>query len=66
MACNAWKEPLDFRIPVSPTGRPWRRIIDTAPISPEDIVAEGKGPVIAANSGYRVGAHSLLVLLTEG
>src|SRR5207253_6729254 len=38
VACNASSEPLLFRIPRPPSGRSWRRIVDTALASPQDIV----------------------------
>ena len=44
VAMNAYVSPLDFRIPASPSGRPWRRVVDTALPSPDDIVEEGSGP----------------------
>ena len=43
VACNAWQEPLPFRVPPSPSGRPWRRVVDTALASPLDIVGAGRG-----------------------
>jgi len=66
MAFNAWSEPLDFEIPASPSGRDWRRIVDTALPSPRDIVTEELAPVVAARRRYTVSAFSLLVLVTEG
>src|SRR6185369_1220428 len=40
VACNAWREALPFRIPPSPSGRPWHRVIDTARASPQDFILE--------------------------
>jgi glycogen operon protein len=34
---NAYWEPLVFQVPPSPSGRPWRRCIDTSADSPNDI-----------------------------
>jgi glycogen operon protein len=65
VACNAWQEALSFRVPPSPSARPWRRVVDTALPAPLDIVEEGDGPLVAARSRYTVGAHALVVLLTE-
>ena len=62
---NAFWEPLEFRIPASPTGRAWRRAVDTALPSPEDIVGLDQGPVVAVGSPYHVGARSVLVLVSE-
>jgi glycogen operon protein len=66
VACNAWRGPISFRIPTAPSGRPWRRVIDTALASPLDIVAEGEGPQVAPWSTYLVAPHSAIVLIGEG
>lgn len=65
VAMNSGDEPADCRIPVSPTGRSWRRIIDTAKASPLDIVEFDEAPKIAFDSIYAVEAKSCLVLLSE-
>jgi glycogen operon protein len=65
VACNAWRESLTFRIPHSPSGRPWRRAVDTALPSPQDIVGLDQGPHIPDNSAYLLGAHAMLVLISE-
>jgi glycogen operon protein len=66
VACNAWRDPVNFRIPFSPNGRRWRRAIDTSLLAPLDIVGPDEGPVIAADSIYAAAAHSLVVLISEG
>jgi isoamylase len=63
VACNAWRETVHFRIPRSPSGKPWRRAIDTALPSPVDIVENG--PHVPAEAEYRVTAYSMIVLITE-
>jgi isoamylase len=65
VVCNAWINAVEFRIPRSPCGRPWRRAIDTALPSPMDILDPDDGPVIADGSLYPVTAHSMLVLISE-
>ena len=65
VACNARSEPVPFRIPRSPSGRPWRRIVDTALKSPSDIVAAGDGPRVAASSACRVAPFATVVLISE-
>jgi glycogen operon protein len=65
VACNAWREPLDFGIPRTPGGRPWRRVIDTSLPSPLDIVEPAEGPVVPARAPYRVAPFSLVVLISE-
>jgi glycogen operon protein len=66
IACNAWEEPLPFRIPRSPGGKPWRRAIDTALPSPMDIVGLDEGPTAPAEATYQVKGHSMVVLIAEG
>ena len=65
VAVNAWSAPLDFKVPAAPSGRPWRRVVDTALSSPDDIVDEGKGPRVPVLQVYRVQAHSLIILVSE-
>jgi glycogen operon protein len=66
MAFNAWVEPLSFRIPPAPQGRPWRRAVDTAQASPLDIVGLDEGPRVTAGSTYPVAPFSTVVLIAEG
>lgn len=63
VACNGWIDPLRFRIPPSPSGRGWRRVIDTAQPSPFDFLPEDLGPFIPVGSRFNVAAHSMLVLI---
>jgi glycogen operon protein len=65
VACNSGETALPFRVPLSPSGRRWRRLIDTALPSPNDIVAEDAGPEVPAGVVYAVSEHSLVVLLSE-
>jgi len=65
VAMNAWHEPLPFRIPPSPTRRPWRRVVDTALASPLDIVGEAEGPRVGDGTKYIIGPFSLIVLVSE-
>jgi len=65
VAGNAWRESVPFRIPRAPSGRYWRRAIDTALPSPLDIVSLDQGPRVAVGTRYPVSAHSLLVLISE-
>ncbi len=58
---NAYWEPLEFELPAPPEGQAWRRWIDTALDSPEDIVPWLSAPAIAGGS-YRVGARSVAML----
>jgi glycogen operon protein len=65
MALNAYWEPLEFKVPAAPTGRPWRRTVDTALPSPDDALGLDEGPVIPVLHPYRVEARSMLVLVSE-
>jgi isoamylase len=65
IACNAWSGPLDFRIPRAPSGKPWRRVIDTSLASPQDICEEDEGPVVLPLRRYPLAPHSMIVLVSE-
>jgi glycogen operon protein len=56
---NAFWEPLTFELPDG--GEPWRRWIDTARPSPEDIVPWESSPVVK-DATYRAEARSLVIL----
>jgi len=64
VAFNSWTEVLPFRIPISPSRRPWRRVIDTALASPLDVVGQDQGPEVPALTSYPVAPFSLVVLIT--
>jgi isoamylase len=65
LAMNASHESLDFRIPAAPSGRAWRRAVDTALASPDDIVAEDLGPRVPILQTYPVRGHSMIILVSE-
>jgi isoamylase len=65
VACNGSPQPLAFRIPASPSGRPWRRVIDTALSAPLDIIETEDGPRVPFLAPYAIEAHSLVVLVTR-
>lgn len=66
VACNARAEAVSFRIPRSPSGRAWKRIVDTALKSPRDIVAPGEGIKVAVGASYRVAPFAAMILITDG
>src|SRR5262249_26159768 len=66
MAFNAWTETLPFRAPPAPQGRPWHRVVDTAQISPLDIVRPDEGLRVAVDAIYSVAPFSTVVLIAEG
>lgn len=65
VACNAWIDPIKFRIPRSPNGKRWRRAIDTSLSAPLDIQGEDEGPIVAADTLFEVAGHSMIVLISE-
>jgi glycogen operon protein len=65
VAMNASDMHLDFKIPAAPSGRPWRRVVDTSLASPEDIVEEDRGPSVPVGQSYRVPAHAMIILVSE-
>jgi glycogen operon protein len=65
VVCNAWRQPVDFRIPLAPSGRLWRRVVDTALAPPLDIVPEAQGLQVPAQSIYSVAGYGMIVLVTE-
>jgi isoamylase len=62
---NAYWEPLEFELPPigSPAAKPWRRWIDTALESPDDIVPWNQAPTVSGPT-YRVAARSVVALWT--
>ncbi|MGC1720460.1 MAG: isoamylase [Isosphaeraceae bacterium] len=65
VAMNSGWTRLDFRIPASPSGRPWRRIVDTALSSPEDFMEIDQGPQISIWHTYCVQERSMIILVSE-
>lgn len=65
VACNAWKEPVSFRVPRSPSGKPWRRVIDTSLTPPEDIAELDQGAPLRDETPYRLESYALLVAIAE-
>jgi glycogen operon protein len=61
---NGYWEPLHFELPPLDTGSTWRRWIDTALESPDDIVDWQTASPISGNV-YSVEARSVVVLITD-
>ena len=63
---NAYWQPLEFELPQTSSGRPlaWRRWIDTARETPEDITPWQAAPAVPS-SPYRVGARSVVLLYAD-
>jgi glycogen operon protein len=62
---NAYWEPLSFEVPILPANAPWRRWIDTALKSPDDIVHWMEAPPVVENA-YLAQARSVVMLFTGG
>jgi glycogen operon protein len=61
---NAYWEPLDFELPWRADGLPWRRWIDTALASPDDIVPWQTAPAVSGAT-YRAEARSVVMLFAD-
>jgi glycogen operon protein len=61
---NAYWQSLDFELPAVPPGHLWRRWIDTALPSPDDI-EPWPGKEIPLQPVYRAQPHSVVVLLSQ-
>jgi isoamylase len=66
VALNAFWEPVGFRVPASPSGRPWRRTVDTALPEPDDAVGLDEGAAVPVGERYQVESRSMIVLVSEG
>jgi len=64
LVLNAYHDVLEFELPKLGDGRPWRRWIDTARPSPEDIVAWGNA-VASDSPSLRVEGRSVVVLYAD-
>ncbi len=64
LIANAWREALAFELPklAGGAGDRWRRWIDTALASPDDVVELERAPAVA-DARYRAAPHSVVVLV---
>ena len=62
---NAYWEALTFELPPLPDGKHWRRIVDTARASPEDLSTPDAAPAVEGEQ-CRVEARSAVVLTAFG
>ena len=65
IAFNAHWKPTTFHIPASPSGRIWRRTVDTALPSPDDALGLDEGPCVTVMQPYRIEARSMIILVSE-
>jgi glycogen operon protein len=59
---NAYWQPLPFALPACPVGHSWRRCIDTARASPDDICPVGQAPIVASDD-FVAQPRSVVVLV---
>ncbi|CAN5520791.1 glycogen debranching protein GlgX [soil metagenome] len=64
IAMNSSHESATIRIPVSPSGNAWRRVVDTARKSPNDFVDEGTGETLIAGEILTMEGFSTIILLS--
>lgn len=64
LAMNPSDEDVMFRVPTPPTGRRWRRLIDTAIASPHEIAQPEEAVPVLAEGGALVRSRSFVVLLS--
>jgi glycogen operon protein len=62
---NAWRESLDFELPILKGPARWRRWIDTA-LDPPDDITEWNAEKPVPGTIYRAGARSVVVLIAGG
>ena len=65
VAFNVMPAAIKFVVPPSPTGRKWRKLIDTGEKSPKDVLPENEGPPVRPRESVTVAPFGLLVLMTE-
>jgi glycogen operon protein len=62
---NADTSPVDFYLPVLPTGYTWRLAVDTSRAAPDDLFDPGKEPPVQGQNGFRLEPRSSAILLTD-
>jgi glycogen operon protein len=62
---NAGTSPVDFYLPVLPTGYTWRLAVDTSRAAPDDLFDPGKEPPVQGPYGFRLEPRSSAILLTD-
>jgi glycogen operon protein len=65
VAMNVTPGPLTFTVPASPTGRRWRKLIDTTATPPGDFLPENEGPIVKPRTTLTVAPFGMVVLMSE-
>lgn len=63
MAFNAHTNSVEAMIPLPPSARTWRRVVDTGLLPPLDIHDANEGPLVLPLVRYMFRAHSVVVLV---
>jgi glycogen operon protein len=64
-AFHSGRDAQPFHIPPSPSSRPWRRLVDTALASPQDILTPEAAPRVEFCTMYAVAPYSMILLACE-
>ncbi|HMF13774.1 MAG TPA: glycogen debranching enzyme, partial [Gemmataceae bacterium] len=64
-AFHAGPEAQNFRVPAAPSGRPWRRVVDTALAAPLDILPATEAPRVPFGAVHSLAPFSLILLVSE-
>jgi glycogen operon protein len=65
VAMNGGDEPVRATLPPSPTGRRWRRLIDTAADSPADFLTDSASLVVNPGTVLTVASYAMVVLASD-
>ncbi|MEO2088435.1 MAG: glycogen debranching enzyme, partial [Gemmataceae bacterium] len=65
VAFNGGTEPVAATVPLSPTGRRWRLLFDTAAAPPADIFPDRSGPVVKPGSVITAAPFAAVALISE-
>jgi glycogen operon protein len=65
VACNASNSPMEFVVPVAPSGKRWCRVVDTSMQSPEDILESDGRLTVTEASDVAVPPFAMIILIAE-
>lgn len=65
IALHAAPQPATFKIPRSPSGRPWRRAVDTGLNPLDDVACLDEGPPVSELGDYVLKPCLMIILVSE-
>jgi glycogen operon protein len=65
VAMNAGPAALPFKVPAAPSGRAWRKLVDTSLPPPGDFLEPDQAPRVPILHTYVVEAHAMIILVSE-